>query len=197
MKKISLISAFLFFLIGTNSSFAAVTSWEFDKVHSNFYFSVDHIFSKVNGNFRDYSGTINFDPENLDESSFVFEIVVDSINTDNAKRDKHLLSADFFDEDKFPTIRFESKKISSVGNNNYIVAGKFTIKGEVYDLSLPLALAGIKQHPAQKDMLVAGFNGKLTIDRLAYKVGTGKFYDFGVVGKDVEILISLEVLSKK
>jgi polyisoprenoid-binding protein YceI len=197
MKKITLISVFLFFLMGAHNSFAAVSSWDFDKVHSNFYFSVDHIFSKVHGNFRDFSGTIRFDPENLAESSFVFEIVVDSINTDNGKRDKHLLSADFFDEKKFPTIRFESKTISAVGNNNYIAAGKFTIKGEGYDLSIPLALTGIKQHPAQKDMLVAGFNGKLTIDRLAYKVGTGKLYDFGVVGKDVDILISLEVLSKK
>lgn len=197
MKKITLISVFLFFLMGAQNSFAEVTSWEFDKVHSNFYFSVDHIFSKVHGNFRDYSGTIRFDPENLAESSFVFEIVVESINTDNGKRDKHLLSADFFDEKSFPTIRFESKSISAVGNNNYVVAGTFTIKGQDYDLNVPLALTGVKQHPAQKDMLVAGFNGKLTIDRLAYKVGTGKLYDFGVVGKDVEILISLEVLTKK
>ena len=197
MKKISLISVFLLFLMGAHSSFAEVASWEFDKVHSNFYFSVDHIFSKVHGNFRDYSGTIKFDQENLAESSFTFEIVVGSINTDNGKRDKHLLSADFFNEKKFPAIRFESKTISAVGNNNYIVAGKFTIKGEDYDLSMPLALVGIKQHPAEKDMLVAGFNGKLTIDRLTYKVGTGKLYDFGVVGKDVEILISLEVLKKK
>ena len=44
---------------------------------------------------------------------------------------------------------------------------------------------------------VIGFNGELTIDRLAYKVGTGKFYQMGVVGKDVEILVTLEALSDK
>ena len=47
-----------------------------------------------------------------------------------------------------------------------------------------------------KGKSVAGFNGKLTIDRLAYGVGTGKFLDYGVVGKDVDILISLEVISE-
>ncbi len=44
---------------------------------------------------------------------------------------------------------------------------------------------------------VVGFNGRVTIDRLAHKIGTGKFYDMGVVGKDVEIFVSLEALSGK
>lgn len=197
MKRSIFLSLLLFLFIGAQHSFAQVRSWDFDMVHSNFYFSVDHIFSRVHGNFRDFSGTIKFDPENLAGSSFIFEIAVDSINTDNGKRDKHLLSADFFHEKEYPTIRFKSEKITEVNANSYEVSGKFTIKGKEYDLTLPLSLAGIKQHPAKKDMLVAGFNGTLTIDRLAYKVGNGKFFDFGVVGKDVDILISLEVLGKK
>ena len=77
------------------------------------------------------------------------------------------------------------------------VQGKFTVKGEVYDLVLPLTLAGIKDHPAAKGKEVIGFNGKITIDRLAYKIGAGKFYEMGVVGKDVEIFVTLEGLSAK
>ena len=46
-------------------------------------------------------------------------------------------------------------------------------------------------------MEVAGFNGRLTLDRLAYKVGDGKYYRMGAVGKEVDIMVTLEVLRKK
>lgn len=52
-------------------------------------------------------------------------------------------------------------------------------------------------HPFQKDSEVAGFEARMIIDRLAYNVGNGKFYDMGVVGKDVAVLITLEVMRKK
>src|SRR5690606_18072337 len=112
-------------------------------------------------------------------------------------RDKHLQSGDFFDSGKFPLMTFESTQINDVGNNKYEVLGKFTVKGKSYDLTLPLVLAGIKAHPAVKGKEVIGFNGELTIDRLAYQIGTGKFYDLGIVGKDVKIFVTFEALSDK
>ena len=47
---------------------AEARSWEIDKEHTNFYFSVDHIYAKVRGRFTEYSGTIVFDPDNLKDS---------------------------------------------------------------------------------------------------------------------------------
>jgi len=198
MKRFSMVLLALLFLIATiQPVLAAARVWELDKGHSNFYFSVDHIFSKVHGQFNDYSGEIRFDPDNLAESRFYFAIKTASVNTNIAKRDKHLQSADFFDSAKYPLLTFESTKIADAGNGQYEVLGKFTVKGQAYDLVLPLSFAGIKDHPAAKGKEVAGFNGKVTIDRLVYKIGTGKFYDLGVVGKDVEIFVSLEALSSK
>jgi len=198
MKRFNIVFLVLFLLItGSHPVFAAAGDWELDKGHSNFYFSVDHIFSKIHGQFDDYSGEVRFDPENLAESRFYFAIKTRSVNTNIAKRDKHLQSADFFDSAKYPLLTFESTKITDAGNGRYEVLGKFTVKGQEYDLVLPLTFAGIKDHPAAKGKQLVGFNGKITIDRLVYKVGTGKFYDLGVVGKDVEILVSLEALSSR
>jgi polyisoprenoid-binding protein YceI len=198
MKRLSCLTvALIFFILAGQNVLAAARGWELDKAHSNFYFRIDHIFSKVDGNFNDFSGEINFDPKNLAESRFFFEIKTDSINTNLAKRDKHLQSSDFFDESKFPTMTFQSVKITDIGNNVYEVFGKLTVKGEAYDLTLPLSLAGVKDHPAVKNKEVIGFNGAVTIDRLVYKVGTGKFAEMGVVGKDVEVLVTLEALSGK
>ncbi len=198
MKRFHIIYLVLFILVTcSQSALAKARVWELDKGHSNFYFSVGHIFSKVNGHFDDYSGELRFDPANLAESRFYFAIKTESVNTSIAKRDKHLRSGDFFDSAKYPLLTFESTKITGTGDGTYEVLGKFTVKGQVYDLVLPLFFAGIKDHPAAKGKEVIGFNGKVTIDRLAYKIGTGKFYDLGVVGKDVEIFVTLEGLSGK
>ena len=197
MKTIQTILIALFLTITASSVSAAARSWDLDTAHSNIYFGVTHIFSKVNGLFNDFSLELNFDPENLEQSSFLFTIEVDSINTNIPKRDKHLISEDFFDAAKFPQMTFQSKSITSGGDNIYNVAGTLTIKGVEYDVTLPLKLEGITEHPAKKGTDVAGFNGTLTIDRLAYGVGTGKFYEMGVVDKMVDIFVSLEVLSDK
>ena len=53
----------------------------------------------------------------------------------------------------------------------------------------------MKEHPSKKGTTVAGFNGSFVVDRLVLGVGTGKFYEMGVVGKDVEVFVSLELLS--
>jgi polyisoprenoid-binding protein YceI len=198
MKRLSILSLALFFFIAsTQPLLAAVRSWELDKAHTNFYFTVDHIYSKIRGHFNEYGGEVQFDPKNLAESKFSFKIETASIDTNIAKRDKHLQSADFFDTEKYPLMTFESTKITDAGNGLYQVLGKFTVKGVEYELLLPLTLAGVKDHPMVKGKEVAGFNGKVTIDRLAYKVGNGKFFDLGVVGKDVEILVTIEALADK
>lgn len=177
--------------------FAAARSWELDKAHSNFYFGVDHVYSTIRGHFNEYSGEVNFDPDNLAESRFYFAIETASIDTDIAKRDKHLQSSDFFDAAKYPLMTFTSTRIVDAGNGLYEVHGKFAVKGVEYDLMLPLVLAGVKDHPAVKGKEVAGFNGRMILDRLAYNIGSGKFYDLGLVGKDVEIFVTLEALSEK
>jgi len=198
MKRLSIVilTLFLLFTAGQSAQ-AAARSWKLDTAHSNFYFQIDHIYAKVIGRFSNFSGEIKFDPKNLADSRFYFEINTDSISTEIAKRDKHLQSADFFDSEKYPLMTFESVKITDEGKNVYNVFGKFTVKGQTYDLMLPLTFQGIKAHPALKDKEVIGFNGDLTIDRLTYKVGTGKFYEMGLVGKDVRILVTLEALGDK
>lgn len=196
MKRIVVFALLLTLFAGVQNGFAKATAWELDEPHAYVYFTVEHIFSKVRGHFEDFSAEIYFDPDNLTESSFFFEIEVDSINTYWGKRDRHLRSADFFDEDEYPTITFKSNKITAAGESTYNVDGTLTIKGKEYPFTLPLTLAGVGDHPMVEGAKVVGFNGQLTLDRLQYGVGNGKYYDMGVVGKDVELLVTFEALHK-
>ena len=199
MRRLQIIcfTAIVLMIFSVHTSFANVRAWDLDKAHSNIYFSIDHIFSKVNGHFNEFTTDIKFDPNDLAGSSFGFEIKVESIDTNIGKRDKHLQSADFFDAASHPLITFTSKEITDGGNGMYKVNGTLNVKGKDYDFTLPLSLAGVMEHPAKKGTDVAGFNGNVSIDRLAHGVGNGKFHEMGVVGKDVDIFVSLELLSSK
>jgi len=198
MKKIRILGMALFLsALIVQSAFAAAREWEMDPAHSNIYFSVGHIYSKIQGHFNEFTAKINFDPANLKESRFFFKIQVSSIDTGVSKRDKHLLSADFFDSGTYPLIIFESKTITAAGNGVYEVAGKLTIKGKEHDLTLPLTFAGAKDHPAVPGKQVVGFNGRITVDRLVLNIGDEKFYKMGLVDKDVEVLVTMEALGGK
>ena len=183
-------------LFGQNAS-AAARAWELDTDHSNVYFSIEHIYAKVQGRFAAIAATVHFDPANLKESRFDFEIKVDSIDTGIKQRDDHLRSADFFASSDHPLITFTSNAVTAAGEGVYQVAGTLTVKGKSRDLVLPLTLAGVKDHPTTPGKQVAGFNGRLSVDRLALGVGDGKFYKMGLLGKDVDVLVTLELLADK
>lgn len=176
---------------------AAAPQWEVDPAHSSIYFSVQHIYSTTRGYFEDFKGTVMFSPDDLAGSRFDFEVKVKSINTANSKRDGHLNSGDFFDSKKYPKMTFVSTVVKQVKDDQYLVEGKMTVKDVSQTVSVPFTLLGVKDHPFDGKSEVAGFEARMAIDRLAYHVGSGKFYDMGVVGKTVDVLITMEVTRKK
>ncbi len=184
----------LFFIIGMPLQVMA-QQWEVDPVHTNFYFDVKHnTFSTVRGQFMDFAGDVFFDPENPGQSRFDFVIQVDSIDTKVGKRDTHLRSPDFFDVARYPTITFKTTKVSKAADNKFIVEGQLTIKDVTRDLALEFVYHGQRENPLKKGETVAGLDTGLTIDRLEYHVGDGKFYKMGVVDKYINILFTLELL---
>lgn len=173
------------------------STWDVDQQHSNIYFTVDHIYAKVRGRFTDFNAKVVFDPADLQHSQLLFTIKVASIDTGISKRDKHLLSAEFFDAAKYPVIVYESKALKDMGNGVYEVSGKLTVKGKTYDLSLPLKYGVMKDHPAMPGKQVMGLTGQVTVDRIALNIGDEKYYKMGMVGKDVDVLVTLEALRDK
>ena len=171
--------------------------WKIDPIHTGVLFEIKHIYSTVRGHFSDFTGDVFFDPDNLGKSKFDFVVKIDSINTNNGKRDNHLRSNDFFSENKYPVMTFKSSRVSHASGNKYVLEGKMTIKDVTKDMVLEFIYWGQKENPFKKNEMVAGFDTRFNINRLDFHVGDGKFYKMGVVGKDVDVLISLEVVRKK
>ena len=164
------------FMLGVSNA-AATSQWNIDTDHSGIYFDVGHIYSTVKGYFNEYEGKIEFDPEDLAKSRFEFVVKVKSIDTNNSKRDEHLLSADFFDADKYPHMTFKSTTVKHIEGNEYLVEGTMTIKDVSQTIELPFLYFGSKPSPFNPNIMVAGFETRMAVDRLAYHVGGGKFYD--------------------
>src|ERR671920_572469 len=90
-------------------------SWSIDPAHSDISFSVRHMMvSKVKGRFGTFSGTI-VTGETPAQSSVTAEIDLNSIDTNNAQRDNHIRSADFFEVEKYPTMTFTSTSVEADG----------------------------------------------------------------------------------
>ena len=124
------------------SSVVAADTYVIDPAHSSIDFSVRHLgLSSVKGNFKDFSGTIMYDPQDLAKCSVSVTIKTASINTDNEMRDNHLRSADFFDAAKCPEITFVSEKISKQ-KDGYVALGTLTMHAVSKKIELPFTLTG-------------------------------------------------------
>lgn len=106
------------------------TTWNIDPVHTTAEFKVKHMMiSNVKGHFTGVSGI--FDLNEADPTKSRVEATIDaaSINTNNGDRDAHLRSADFFDVEQFPTLKFVSTKATRKGKDELEVDGDLTIHG--------------------------------------------------------------------
>ena len=175
-------------------AFAEAEIWEIDKAHSNIYFDVRHTYATVRGQFDEFSGTLQFDPDNLAVSRVRFEISTKSINTRIPKRDNHLRSEEFFAVNRYPAMTFQSIGVKQKEGNQYTLEGNLNIKGKTHKVAMPFTYFGVRENPLKKGQMVAGFETRFSIDRLEYLVGQGKYFEMGVIGRNVDILITLEVL---
>jgi polyisoprenoid-binding protein YceI len=203
MRRTYLLLAAVAFL-----SFTTVQAEEygFDKAHTHIGFTVQHLLTKVPGEFRDFDGSFTFDPNKPEASSISVTIQAASVNTDNDRRDHHLQSADFFDVEKFPTLTFNSTSVSKGdGDNKYDVVGDLTIHGVTKPVTLGVEYLGSDTQAMGKDnkmvAKIAGFSATTKIDRRDFgltwgegMMSTGKNM---MVANDVTINLDIAAMDKK
>ncbi|WP_232718025.1 YceI family protein [Gordonia metallireducens] len=167
-------------------------TWNIDATHSTVGFSVKHLMvSKVRGTFDNFSGTITVDENGA--PSVQAEIDVTSISTNNAQRDGHIKSADFFDAEKYPTATFVSTGVRENGDD-YTLEGDFTLKGITKPVTLDLEFNGT--NPGMGHGTVAGFDAKTVINRKDFGIDIEMPLEGGgvVVGDKITITLEIEAL---
>lgn len=190
-------AVFMFALWLVASTALAGEKYEIDPVHSSIGFAVRHlVVTKVSGRFREVSGTIVYDENDIAKSSVNVIIKTASIETDNDRRDNELRGANFLDAENYPEITFVSKKIEK-NEEGYVAIGDFTMHGVTKEIALPFTILGkIKD---QRGNTRLGIETGTTLNRFDYAVKSNKALDDGslVVSKEVEVNLTLAAISRK
>lgn len=168
-----------------------------DPAHSIIGFSVRHLeINWVEGRFKDFTGSIRYDSDDVTRSSVEFNAKIDSIDTGVEARDKHLRSADFFESSKYPEMRFRSSKVERQGDK-YLLTGDLTIKGVTRSVKIPFEITGAVTDPWGNTRF--GIQASTRIDRRDFNITYGKALPIGGVdvGHEVTIELQLEAVKKK
>jgi polyisoprenoid-binding protein YceI len=172
---------------------AHAEAWKIDESHTTVGFSVSHIFTSVQGRFDRFSGTIEYDSAKPSAAVVRATVEAASINTNNAKRDKHLRSDDFFDVEKHPALTFESiGGVTEMQDGGGKLAGKLTIRGVTKSVVFDVAFRGQGKDPWGN--VRAGFAATLKINRKDYGLNWNQVLETGgvLVGEEIEIRIDAE-----
>jgi polyisoprenoid-binding protein YceI len=165
-------------LLFSSTAFAAFSALKLDRVHSKVAFTAGTVIFDVDGEFQQFDVEIDGDPSKPQTVKVRASIDAASINTENAKRDDHLRSADFFDVEKYPKITFASTSVKAKGAE-INVKGNLSMHGKTKAVTIPFEVAKGK-NGAGVD--VTTYKGTLTIDR----------NDFGIGADSIAAKISLE-----
>lgn len=174
------------------------TVWNLDKAHSSVTFGIDHmVISEVEGKFKDFNAEIKADKPDFTDVKGSFTVALNSVNTDNEKRDAHLQSADFFDVEKNPNLTFVIKKFTKVNGNQYKVTGDLTLHGVTKTISLNAKFGGIIKDPY--GMTRTGLTVTGEIDRYAFGLKYNSVLEAGglTIGQKVRIKVNLELTQAK
>jgi polyisoprenoid-binding protein YceI len=158
-----------------------------DPVHSGVTFQIRHMdISWVPGRFDRFSGEFTIDTADPTKSSFKMTIRTDSVDTNNAGRDGHLKSPDFFNTKQYPTIEFASTSVTPI-EGGYKVTGNLDLHGETKPVTFELKGGKTVQ---MKGAQVTGFTTTFQVKRsefgIATKVGPS------MLGDDVWVTINFE-----
>lgn len=180
-----------------NNSLQTPTKWTVDKSHSNVKFSVIHlVVSEMEGSFKVFDGAIEHSKADMSDAKINFTVDVNSINTDNENRDKHLKSDDFFNAEKFPSMTFASTAFTPVGGNKYKLTGNLTIRDITKPVTFDVTFGGIATSTRGDK---AGFKAKTTINRFDYNLKWDRATEAGglVVSKEVDVTVFVEMNKAK
>ena len=195
MKKISTLILAVFSIISLN---AQTTTWNFDKAHSSIGFAVSHmVISETEGKFNAYEGTVSSENDDFTGAKINFTIDVNSIDTENEKRDGHLKSADFFDTEKHPSITFVSKSLTKVKGNKYSMTGDLMMMGVTKEITLDVKYNGTIKDPWGNTK--AGFKITGTIERALWNLKYNSVMDNGglMIGEDIDLTCNVELILEK
>ena len=161
-----------------------------DPVHSAAIFGIQWMeMTPFYGQFGDFSGTVSYDGSNPASFSCDVSVPVESIDSHNEGRDRHLKSPDFFNAREYPNITFKSTGLTDNGDGTWTLKGNLGMHGQEKPIEAKLTHLSVKQGPQGGTR--CGFSTELNIKRSEWRVGPQQG-----LGDDVKLMISIQSASE-
>jgi polyisoprenoid-binding protein YceI len=169
------------------------STYEIDPVHSSLQFSVRHLMlSNVKGAFSGVTGTVVYDPEKPEQTAIDATIDVNTVNTNEATRDGHLKSPDFFDMAQYPVMTFKSKNVERSGDSHK-VTGDLTLHGVTKEVTLTVEdVTDETKDPYGKVRIGANAKGKIKRSDFGLSFNVPLETGGVVLGDDVKLEFELQ-----
>lgn len=140
------------------------------------------------GRFDTFAPNIRFDANDLASSRLDVGIDLASANTENSERDDALKGADFFAVADFPKARFVTTTMRAIDATHFEADATLTIRDQTVALKFPFTFeAGADG---------ARLKARVTLDRLAFGLGTGDWADASVIAHAVEVNVDLSLVKQ-
>ena len=167
-------------------------SWQLDSGHTYIGFSGRHLMvATVRGEFEKFSGTVEFDEQDISRSRADIQIEAASVTTRNAQRDEHFRSADFFDVERYPYITFKSKRVIMQDAQHGQLVGDLTIRNITRDVVLDAEYSGVSQTPW--NTYSAGFSLRGKVNRKDWGMKWNMVLAGGGLAASDEITLTIDL----
>ena len=168
----------------------AAGTYVLDPGHTRIGFVARHLMvTKVRGAFREFEGSITIGDDTA-ASTAQATIQTASIDTGTPDRDTHLVSGDFLEVEKFPTISFANAKVVSQKGTDFKVTGDLTIKGVTREVTLDVELDGVAKDPWGNEKLAV--TARTEIDREDFGMTWNVALETGGVLVSKKVVIEIE-----
>lgn len=178
----------------TTSTIAPAGTWTVDAAHSKVGFAVKHMgIAKVRGEFTQFAGRLRVATDGA-QAQADGVVSVASVDTNEAQRDEHLRSADFFDAAQYPEIRFASTGIAADGDGAFRITGDLTIHGVTQEVVLHAEVLGTDVDPYGNERVGLEVTGQLSRGDYGMKfnqaLGSGNM----LVGDTVKLALDISAV---
>lgn len=178
-----------FILLSPVVAMAAVPSWQIVTGKSAINFTATQNDAPVTGQFKNFTGEINFDPAQLDASNIRIVVDLNSVNTSYSEVAETLKTADWFNVKVFPQAIFTANKFVKAGDNSYQAEGSLTIRDKTVPVILTFTLDEYTKTQASA-------HGAVTLKRTAFGVGQGEWAKTDGVKDGVQVKFTLQASAK-
>lgn len=175
----------------------AKSIWAIDPTHSEIGFKVKHMmFTNVSGKFNAFEATIENEDNNFETSKINFTAETASVDTNNADRDGHLRSVEFFESDAYPKLSFVSTSIKKISENGYEIQGDLTIKGVTQNIVLNTEYSGLMTDPWGNTKVGLSVSGK--INRKDFGLTWNAALETGgvLVGEEIKLVSEIQFIKQ-